>query len=265
MRFAGRTVVITGGGSGIGETLVQRFAEEGAAVVVADVDGARARGVAAVIGEQGGKAIATETDVRSASDVAEMAAAAGRAFGQVDVLVNNAASFVGGEIVSLDEADWDLDVEVSLKGAFLCTRAVLPGMIEGGRGVILNIGSVSGLGAFGDPAYSAAKAGLINLTENIAVRYGRHGVRANAIAPGTVLTPLWEERVAKDPTLLSRLAEWYPLRRLGQPADVAHAVLFLASDEASWITGIALRVDGGLLAGSDTLARTVRVEPPDTI
>jgi NAD(P)-dependent dehydrogenase (short-subunit alcohol dehydrogenase family) len=138
-------------------------------------------------------------------------------------------------------------------------------MIEGGRGVILNIGSVSGLGAFGDPAYSAAKAGLINLTENIAVRYGRHGVRANAIAPGTVLTPLWEERVAKDPTLLSRLAEWYPLRRLGQPADVAHAVLFLASDEASWITGIALRVDGGLLAGSDTLARTVRVEPPDTI
>ncbi len=265
MRFADQCVIVTGGGSGIGEVVSRRFAAEGAAVVVADRAGPSARNVAASIADRGGKAIATEVDVTSDGDVERMVTAAEAAFARVDILVNNAAAFKGDDLLGMVEADWDLDVDVSLKGAFLCCKRVLPGMIERQRGVVLNIASVNGLGGYGNHAYSAAKAGLINLTENLAVRYGRHGIRANAIAPATVRTPAWSERLRRDPDLFARLEPWYPLGRVGEADDIANAVLFLASREASWITGINLRVDGGLLAGSDGLARAVCVESPDQV
>ena len=128
-------------------------------------------------------------------------------------------------------------------------------MIEQGSGVIVNIASVNGMAFFANEPYSAAKAGLISLTRSMAVRYGKHGIRAVAIAPGTIRSPLWQERIDKEPAIFERLVRWYPLGRVGEPEDVANAVAFLASDDAAWISGDVLRVDGGLLAGNAQMAR----------
>ena len=179
------------------------------------------------------------------------------------MLVNNAAVCEGDNIVAMGEATWDGDVVGVLKSAFLCSKRVLPGMIERKDGVIVNIASVNGLAYFGNEAYSAAKAGMISLTKSMAVRFGRYGVRANAIAPGSIRTPIWQERVEKEPEVLNRLVKWYPLGRVGEPEDVARAALFLASDEAAWITGAVLPVDGGLLAGNDLMTRELLVESRD--
>jgi NAD(P)-dependent dehydrogenase (short-subunit alcohol dehydrogenase family) len=163
-------------------------------------------------------------------------------------------------VLEIDEATWDRDVAVVLKSVFLCSQAVLPSMIERKRGVIVNISSVNALTALGNEAYSAAKAGMINLTQGIAVRYGAHGIRCNAIAPGTVRTPIWQERIDRDPVVFQRLVKWYPLGRVGEPEDIANATMFLASDEASWITGAVLPVDGGLLAGNYRMTRELLAE-----
>ena len=245
-RLEGKRAVVTGGGSGIGRAICRRFAAEGATVVVADLLGDRAEDVAAEIG-----GTAVQADVTVALDVARMVEAAGR----IDVLVNNAGGGMADDLLELSEEEWDTDVTVNLKSAFLCSKAVLPGMIERGSGVILNISSVNGMAFFANEPYSAAKAGVINLTRSMAVRYGKHGIRAVAIAPGTIRTPLWQERVDKEPEIFERLIRWYPLRRVGEPEDVAKAAVFLASDDASWITGEVLRVDGGLLAGNAQMAR----------
>jgi meso-butanediol dehydrogenase / (S,S)-butanediol dehydrogenase / diacetyl reductase len=245
-RLDGRTALVTGGGSGIGRAICRRFASEGATVVVADLVRERAEEVAAEIG---GRAV--QADVTVAADVERMAAEAGR----VDVLVNNAGGGMADDLLEIDEDEWDADVERNLKSAYLCSKAVLPGMIEQGSGVIVNIVSVNGLAFFANEPYSAAKAGLISLTRSMATRYGRHGVRAVAIAPGTIRTPIWQERVDKEPAIFERLVRWYPLRRVGEPEDVAAAAAFLASDDAGWITGEVLRVDGGLLAGNERMAR----------
>lgn len=260
MQFADRAVIVTGGGSGIGQAMSARFAAERAAVLIADKDGERAMEVARTISAAGGQAIATQTDVSLLPDVQAMVELAVKSFGAVDVLVNNAAAAGGDNLVSMDEATWDRDLRVCLKSAFLCCRYVLPGMIERKRGVIVNIASVNALGYFGNEAYSAAKAGIINLTESLAARYGRYGIRANAIAPGSIRTPIWQHRIDKDPGVLNRLKKWYPLGRIGEPEDVANAALFLASDAAAWISGIVLRVDGGLMAGHPLMAEDLLVE-----
>jgi len=255
LRFVDRSVIVTGGGSGIGRALAKRFAAEGASVVVADLVETRAEEVAAAIRSDGGNALPTQTDVTVAADVAQMTEAAKEAFGRVDVLVNNAGFGAADDLLAIDEETWDAEVALNLKAAFLCSKAVLPGMIERRSGVIVNIVSVNGMAFFANEAYSAAKAGLINLTRSVAVRYGRFGIRANAIAPGTIRTPLWQERIEKEPAIFERLVKWYPLGRVGEPDDIAAAAVFLASDEASWITGEVLRVDGGLLAGNARMAR----------
>jgi meso-butanediol dehydrogenase / (S,S)-butanediol dehydrogenase / diacetyl reductase len=255
VRLKETSVIVTGGGSGIGRAVAKRFAAEGASVVVADVVAPRAETVGTEISSDGGRALAHQADVTVAEDVAQMAEAATDAFGRIDVLVNNAGFGDADGLLEIDEATWDGEVAINLKGAFLCSKTVLPGMIERGSGVIVNIASVNGIAFFANEAYSAAKAGMISLTRSIAVRYGRFGIRANAIAPGTIRTPLWQERVDKEPAIFERLVKWYPLGRVGEPEDIAHAALFLASDEASWITGEVLRVDGGLLAGNARMAR----------
>jgi NAD(P)-dependent dehydrogenase (short-subunit alcohol dehydrogenase family) len=234
-----------------------RFAAEGARVVVADRLGDAAEAVA---GEIGSRAIATTTDVTVSADVDAMVAAAEDAFGRVDVLVNNAAVCEGDDILRIDEATWDADVAGVLKSAFLCSKRVLPGMIDRGGGVIVNIASVNGLGYFGNEAYSAAKAGMINLAQSIAARYGSKGIRANVVAPGSIRTPIWNERVEKEPQVFETLVKWYPLGRIGEPVDVAAAALFLASDEAAWISGTVLRVDGGLMSGYPLMAEELLVE-----
>ncbi|HEX2303397.1 MAG TPA: glucose 1-dehydrogenase [Gaiella sp.] len=245
-RLDGRTTLVTGGGSGIGRAICRRFGSEGATVVVADLVRERAEAVAA---EVAGRAV--QADVTVAADVERMAADAG----PVDVLVNNAGGGMADDVLEIDEDAWDADVELNLKSAYLCSKAVLPGMIEQGAGVIVNIVSVNGMAFFANEPYSAAKAGLISLTRSMATRYGRHGVRAVAIAPGTIRTPIWQERVDKEPAIFERLVRWYPLRRVGEPEDVAAAAAFLASDDAAWITGEVLRVDGGLLAGNERMSR----------
>jgi NAD(P)-dependent dehydrogenase (short-subunit alcohol dehydrogenase family) len=248
-------VIITGAGSGIGRVMAKRFADEGAKVAVVDWHGDRADEVAEEIGRDGGQAAAIRTDVSVGREVKSMVAEVESRLGAPDVLVNNAAIAAGDDVLEIDEPTWERDVSVVLKSVFLCSKAVLPSMIERRTGVIVNITSVNGLSALGNEAYSAAKAGVINLTQGIAVRYGGHGIRCNAIAPGTIRTPIWQERVERDPVVFQRLVKWYPLGRVGEPDDIANAAMFLASDDAAWITGTVLRVDGGLLAGNLPMTR----------
>ncbi|MBK5239006.1 MAG: SDR family oxidoreductase [Actinomycetales bacterium] len=148
---------------------------------------------------------------------------------------------------------------MSVMGPFFASQEVIPGMIERGGGVILNVASVNGLAYFGNDAYSAAKAGLINLTKSIAIQFGAQGIRCNAVAPGTVATESWEERKKTDPLVFEKAARFYPLGRVGRPDDIAESLMFLASDAASWITGIVLPVEGGVLSGNLELARTIVV------
>jgi len=263
MRFQSRVAIITGSGSGLGRVLAHRFAAEGAAVVVADVVGQRAITVANEISEAGGKSLALTTDVTNTADVEAMVEAAQETFGSVEILVNNAAKVTDIDFLDVTEEAWDEDVAIALKGSFLCSQAVLPEMTENRSGVIINISSVNALAYFGNEAYSAAKAGILSLTRSLAVRYGPLGVRVNAIAPGTLKTPAWEQRQQKDPDIFERVAKWYPLGRIGDPEDVAGAALFLASDEAAWISGAVLPVDGGLTAGNMKMVQEILNESDD--
>ena len=263
MRFQSQVAIITGSGSGLGRVLAHRFAAEGAAVVVADVMGQHASTVADEISGAGGSSLAQTADVTNAADVEAMVGAARETFGSVNILVNNAAKATDTDFLDVSEEAWDEDVAIALKGSFLCSQAVLADMTENRSGVILNISSVNALAYFGNEAYSAAKAGILSLTRSLAVRYGPFGVRVNAIAPGTLRTPAWEQRRQKDPDVFDRVAKWYPLGRVGEPEDVAGAALFLASDEAAWISGTVLPVDGGLTAGNMEMAREIINEPDD--
>jgi NAD(P)-dependent dehydrogenase (short-subunit alcohol dehydrogenase family) len=260
MRLNDRIALITGGGSGIGRAIALLFAQEGGQVVVADLRDERAQETAEQIQRAGGTALAIAADVAQRNAVNQMVQRARERFGRVDVLVNNAAIAVGDDILTIDEHVWQQNLDVVLKSVFLCSKAVLPGMIERQQGAIVNIASVNGLTGLGEEAYGAAKAGVINLTQNMAVKYGQYRVRANVICPGTIHTPIWASRLAQDPTLFDRLAAWYPLGRVGQPTDVANAALFLASDDAAWITGAVLNVDGGLMAGNYRMGQALELK-----
>lgn len=255
MRLHNKIALVTGAGSGIGRAIAELFAQEGARVVVDDRYGGRAQETVERIKAGGGDALAVEADVSKKVAVEAMVAQSLASYGRVDILVNNAAVGTGDDILHIGEADWDAGLAVVLKSVYLCCKAVLPGMIAQKSGAVVNIASVNGLAGLGEEAYSAAKAGVINLTQNMALKYGRFNVRANVICPGTIQTPIWQPQLEKDPQIFERLIPWYPLGRIGQPEDVAKAALFLASDEAAWITGVTLPVDGGLMAGSYRMAR----------
>lgn len=260
MLLANSISLVTGGGSGIGRATAELFAREGSTVIVADLHGDRAEAVASGIDEAGGTAMAVAADVSTPEGVAHVFERAESVFAPVDILVNNAGASLGNDLRTIEPDIWDRNFEIVLKSAFLCTKAAVPGMIAKGKGAIVNIASVNGLMGLGEEAYSAAKAGMINLTQNTAIRYGEHGVRANCIAPGTVDTPIWNERKAVNPDVFETLAAWYPLGRVGQPQDIANAALFLVSDAASWITGVVLPVDGGLTAGLFRMAKELSQE-----
>jgi meso-butanediol dehydrogenase/(S,S)-butanediol dehydrogenase/diacetyl reductase len=258
--LANTVAVITGGGSGIGRATAELFAREGSRVVVADRYEDRAESVAKAIDDAGGTAMAVQADVATAEGVAHLFDRAQGVFAPVDILVNNAGASLGNDLREIEPDVWDQNFAIVLKSAFMCTKAALPGMIVQRRGSIINIASVNGLLGLGEEAYSAAKAGMVNLTQNTAIRYGEFNIRANCIAPGTVDTPIWNERKQINPNVMAELAAWYPLGRVGQPEDIANAALFLASDAASWITGAVLPVDGGLTAGLFRMARDLSPE-----
>ncbi len=249
MRLEHHVALITGGGSGIGRATGLRFAAEGAAVAVFDRHADAAEAVAGEIASAGGRAVAVAGDVTDLAALEAAAETAADRLGPVSILGANAAISDGDDPLTIDEATWDRTVDVVLKGVFLSAKAVLPGMLAAGRGAIVTISSVNGQAGIGEEPYSAAKAGVINFTKNLATRYGGRGIRANCIAPGTIRTPIWQPRVDRDPEVFDRIGPWYPLGRVGEPEDIANAALFLASDEAAWITGVVLNVDGGLMAG----------------
>ncbi|WP_283134578.1 SDR family NAD(P)-dependent oxidoreductase [Rhizohabitans arisaemae] len=244
-----RLALITGAGGGIGSAIARTLAPEYRAFV-SDLDLDAARAVAA--GIDGAEAVAL--DVRSAESVRAAITSIIHRHGPLDVLVNNAAVCSNGEFESSPEPDWQADVDVILGGAIRLCQAVMPGMRQARRGAVVNIASVNGHRYVGNDTYSAAKAGLLNLTRGLAVQYGRYGVRVNSVSPGTIATPVWRARLSIDPDTLHRAAAWYPMGRVGTVDDVAQAVSFLVSERASWITGIDLPVDGGLLAGNGAMA-----------
>ncbi|MFE9373813.1 SDR family NAD(P)-dependent oxidoreductase [Streptomyces sp. NPDC006711] len=241
-RFQGHIALVTGAGRGIGAAVARRLTAEGAQVLIADVDLAGAEATAAEL--KG--AVARHCDVADRASVEAAAAFAVEEFGRLDILVNNAYSCHADADRFEDEDDegWARDLDITLTGAFRCSRAALPHLAASGRGAIVNIGSVNGEQDFGNHAYSAAKAGLASLTRTLAGDAAARGVRVNLVHPGTIRTPAWADRADQ----LDRLAAAYPLGRVGEPEDIAAAVAFLASADASWVTGTTLRVDGGLLA-----------------
>jgi|SRR5271165_2716945 len=258
MRFRGKFVAITGAAGGIGQALCRHFGAEGARIGAIDLNPA-VRDFAAELEKQGISASAEVVDIGDLTQVAKAFERLIGAQGQVDILVNAGVS-KHPTLAQTDPAGWRDDVNANLNGAYNCTHAVLPGMCDRRAGVVINVGSVNGLAALGDPAYSAAKAGMISLTRSLALEYGRFSVRVNIVLPGTVRTPIWTERSKKDPKVLATLARWYPLGRIVEPGDVARAIAFLASDDAAAITGVALPVDCGLTAGNIAMARELTLE-----
>ncbi len=257
----GRIAIVTGGGSGIGRAIARRFSGAGARIAVVDIADEQAQAVVSDIVGAGGEARAIVADLAVIESGAHIVGETVAAWGGVDILVNCAAISQGAGIVDLDPAVWDRNFAVDLRAPFLLMRAALPHMTAQRRGAVVNIGSVNGLMAFGEYPYSAAKAGLVSLTQNAAVEFGPAGVRVNAICPGTVRTPIWRDRLAIAPDIFERLARWYPLRRVAEPEEIAAAAFFLASDEASFITGATLVVDGGLTAGMGRMSQELAGEP----
>jgi len=244
-RLHDRVAIITGGGQGIGRTTALLFAEEGAHIVVADVNEEQGKDTARAVQEIGQKAIFVRTNVADIDDAKAMADQADEAFGRIDILVNNAGITRDATLQKMSEEDFDAVVDVNLKGVFNCTKAVLPYMKAAGYGRILNAASVVGLyGNFGQTNYVASKSGVIGMTKTWARELGRKGITVNAVAPGFVETTMVD---TVPDEVMTMLKEKTPLQRLGRPEDIANAYLFLASDDASFVTGTVLSVDGGLV------------------
>jgi NAD(P)-dependent dehydrogenase (short-subunit alcohol dehydrogenase family) len=250
-RLAGRTALITGGGSGIGREAAALFGREGASVVVADRDVAAGRAAVAAIEEAGGRAHFVATDVAVPADVAGAVSDAERVFGGLHVLWNNAGIFPDGDgsPVDTDESLWDLVMSVNLKGVFLGCKYGIPALLRAGGGSIVNTASfVAVMGAATSQiAYTASKGGVLAMTREIAVEYARRGIRANALCPGPVNTPLLQELLA-SPEARARRMVHVPMGRLAEASEVARAALFLACDESSYVNGATFLVDGGITA-----------------
>jgi len=255
MRLKGKVALITGAGSGIGRESALLFAREGASVVVADVVAEAGRETVSAIEANGGRAVFVRSDVSRAADVRAMIEAAEESYERLDVLFNNAGIFpaADGSVLETDEATWDLVMSVNLKGVFLGCKYGIPALLRSGGGSIVNTASFVALMGAATPqiAYTASKGGVLSMTREIAIEFARRGIRANAICPGPVETPLLAE-LFSDPARRARRMVHIPPGRLARPEEIARAALFLASDESSYINGTAFTVDGGITAAYTT-------------
>jgi NAD(P)-dependent dehydrogenase (short-subunit alcohol dehydrogenase family) len=258
-RLQDKVAVITGSTSGIGRTTAELFAQEGAHVVVNGRRRALGHEVVEGIVAEGGVASYCYADVSKSDELKALIQHAVETYGGLDILMNNAWSGKLGSVLEIDEQEWDTLLDVTLKATFLGSKFAIPEMIKRGGGVIINISSVHGvLAAHNYAPYEAAKAGIINLTRQMAVDFGHDGIRVNAICPGWIIVNKAEQWVEEHPEAIRRAEVIYPVGRPGYPTDIAQAALFLASDASSFITGHALMVDGGLtIQLQDSLASLV--------
>jgi NAD(P)-dependent dehydrogenase (short-subunit alcohol dehydrogenase family) len=249
MRLAGKTALITGAGSGMGRLAAQVFAREGAQVIATDLSAAGLRETVASVSGTGGAILGLEGDVSKAADVERWIRKGVDAFGKLDVLYNNAGIFPNedGSVVDLDESVFHRVIDVNLKGIYLCCKYGVPELIRAGGGSIINVASFVALLGCSVPqdAYTASKGAVVSLTRSLAVQYGPKGVRANALCPGPIETPLLRELLKDEAARRLRLSR-IPLGRFGRAEDVVNAALYLASDESAWTTGTTFVVDGGI-------------------
>ncbi len=244
MRLENKVVIITGAGSGIGKETALLFEKEGAKVVVADMNEKAGEETVAEI-KKNGEGFFVKLDVSNREQSKQMVKTTLEKYGRIDVLINNAGIVQDAFLSKMTEEQWDKVIDVNLKGVFNCTQAVAEVMMNQGNGVIINTSSIVGLnGNVGQVNYAATKAGLIGMTKTLAKELGRKGIRVNAVAPGFITTPMTSNVPEK---ILEMMKEKTPLRRLGEPKDIANAYLYLASDEANFVNGTVLCVDGGLI------------------
>jgi len=245
MRLNGKVAIVTGAASGIGRATALRFAKEGARVVVCDLNQAGIDPVVSEIVAAGGDAIGYVVNVVDKAQINEMVVGVKARWSRIDILVNNAGIVADAQLSKMTEDQFDRVIDINLKGVYNCTRAVVDTMVEQGSGVILNASSVVGLyGNFGQTNYAAAKFGVIGFTKTWAKELGRKGIRSNAVCPGFVATPILQNMPEK---VIQAMEERVPMRRLAQPEEIASVYTFLASDDASYVNGAVLSVDGGLV------------------
>jgi NAD(P)-dependent dehydrogenase (short-subunit alcohol dehydrogenase family) len=250
-RVEGKVTVLTGASSGIGRASARLLGAEGAKLVLGDVDEAGGEAVAQEVRDAGGTARFQRTDVRSYDEVGALVRGAVEEHGRLDVIVNDVGVAIGGAAGEISEDDWNAVLDVNLTGIWRGMRHAIPAMLEGGGGSIVNLSSVQSLvGFLGWSGYAASKGGVNALTQQAAVEYAPKGIRVNAIIPGTILTGMNEGILRTHPDPDGLMAEWtsmHPIGRIGQPEEVATAIVYLASDESSFVTGMLLRVDGGMV------------------
>jgi NAD(P)-dependent dehydrogenase (short-subunit alcohol dehydrogenase family) len=255
-----RIVLITGAAGGIGRKLVKRFFLLGDTVFAQDLSETGLDEVVADCSDRPSRVHKVVADITNAAALSEALNTVVATHGTVDVLIANAGGASSPTVRQTTIDSWRHDVDLNLNGTMHTVHAVLQGMIAKGKGNIVAIGSVNAILALGHPAYSAAKAGLISYVKSLAAEFGRAGIRANIILPGTVRTPTWRERLNRNPAVFDQLIKWYPLGRIVEPDDIAEAAIFLASDAAAAITGVALPVDCGLLAANRLMASELTLE-----
>ena len=249
MRISDKVAIITGAASGIGRATAILFAKEGGKVVVADKNEVGGNETVDLIRSDGGQAIFDYVNVTSATDIQGMVKTTINTYGKLNILVNNAGIAIRLPVVDLSEEDWDRNIDVNLKSIYLSSKYAIPRMIENGGGSIVNIASIYGIvGGRVRAAYAASKGGVVNLTRSMALDYALHKIRVNCVCPGFVNTPLLKN-ILKNKEEYQALADLHPMGRLGDMLEIALGVLYLASDESSFVTGIALPIDGGYTAG----------------